>query len=523
MEDNGKYMNKFEFYYPKLKKKQKKFENMLAKLDNCKDEMQKLSIAQGALSFAAYNGTGYFYSTQLEKFYTDLAEQYDISSCNVEYKSNSFLHVMTTCYNVSGHTRVVERWIGQADPSQMHSVVLLNQNVEDMPELLRTNVKEKNGDFIVFNIDDTQIEKALKLREIASHYEYIILHTHMDDPIATIAFGTKKFTRPVILYNHADHMFWIGKSIADIVADLKGVTSITKPKRLVNNPYFLGIPLDDKVKIVSKEEARKKLNIPLDKKIVLTIGGGSKYFPIGKYDLKNSFTEILNKNQNSILYCIGPKKDSVPWRNFDKSILERVHLIGCIDYEKDYQFYLCACDLIVDSYPMPGYTVAVDAVTHNVPFLSLDNTLGQLDFITKTSGYCKNELELKEKAFSILNADHYSKEIAKEEQDIFYKENSKDAFNLKLKQLLEITPKQHTVKNLQSEKEPCDIDDSSVLVDIMYKRPKNYKVSIDKTGVCTKRQGIPHILEMLTYVKSFGKLKKIKLFNIDIFTICKKK
>ena len=515
-------MNKFRFYYPKLNKKQKKFENMLIKLHNAKDEMNRLSLAQEALSFATYNGTGYFYSTQLEKFYTDLANKYDISSYYTKYKPYSFLHVMTTCYSTSGHTRVVERWIGQSGKEERHSVVLLNQEFECIPDLLKVNVKEKNGDFIVFNSDETQIKKALELRKIALNYEYVILHTHMDDPIATIAFGTSKFTRPVIFYNHADHMFWIGKSVADTVADLKGVTSITKSKRLIHNPYFLGIPLDNQVRIISKEEARKRLSLPLDKKIILTIGGGSKYFPIGEYDLSNAFVRILQKNKDAILYCIGPKINAAPWKRLNKTILERANFTGCIDYEKDYQIYLSACDLIIDSYPMPGYTVAVDAITHSVPFLSIDNTLGQLDFVTRTDGYCKNETELIQKACAVLNDDVYSNKIIKQEKDIFYEENSTAAFKPKLQKLIEITPKQHFVKNLENETEPLDIDDNSVIVDIMYRKPANFKVLIDETGICKKRQGVPYIFEVLTYVKSFGKVKKLKLFNIDIFTFCKK-
>ena len=53
----------------------------------------------------------------------------------------------------------------------------------------------------------------------------------MDDPTAVVAFGIEKFERPVIFYNHSAHLFWIGKSIADIVLDVVKDNEITKKQR----------------------------------------------------------------------------------------------------------------------------------------------------------------------------------------------------------------------------------------------------------------------------------------------------
>ena len=39
--------------------------------------------------------------------------------------------------------------------------------------------------------------------------------------IPILAFGVEEFKRPVLLYNHASHMAWLGKSIADLVLDIE--------------------------------------------------------------------------------------------------------------------------------------------------------------------------------------------------------------------------------------------------------------------------------------------------------------
>ncbi len=515
-------MGKYDFYYPKLKKKKFEFEKKILKFKKEKDENKKICFAQNALSYAAFNGCGYFYCAELEKFYTDLAKKYDLKNYNINFIPNSVLHVMTTCYNSGGHTRVVERWIKRADSNQKHSVVLLKQVSREIPELLKENIKNKNGELFIFNLDDNQIEKALKLRKLALEYEFIVLHTHMDDPVATIAFGSEKFTRPVILFNHADHMFWIGKSIADITADIRGGSSITPSKRLIKNPFFLGIPYDDKKIEYSKEEAREKLDIPLDKKIVLTIGSDFKYFPFGKISYKKSLEKLFEKDKNLLFFAIGVKKSNPFLQGLNKEHLKRIVFLGNLDYEKEYQLYLSASDVVIDSYPMHGFTVGIDSITHKIPFLSLDNGFGQLDFVFKTQGYCRDEEEFSEKILKVLYDSNYRDELLREETRIFNEEYSNTAYKKKLDEILKIAPEKHKVKDLTNEKEPTVLDDYCVLVDIMYKKAQKNRILMDETGICSKRIGVPYIFEILRYEKEKGKLKKIKLFNTVIFSFMQK-
>lgn len=60
----------------------------------------------------------------------------------------------------------------------------------------------------------------------------------MDDPTAVVAFGIEKFERPVIFYNHSAHLFWIGKSIADIVLDVVKDNEITKNKEILKTVFL---------------------------------------------------------------------------------------------------------------------------------------------------------------------------------------------------------------------------------------------------------------------------------------------
>ena len=167
---------------------------------------------------------------------------------------------MTTSCKVGGHTRVVEKWINLAPCYQKHSVALLDQEGE-IPQKLKDNIKNKNGELYIFNKDDDIFQKAIKLRELASKFEYVVLNIHMDDPTALVAFGSEEFSRPILFFNHADHLFWVGKSISDIILDFRTIKSITKTRRNIENPYFLGIPPETEEKYIEqydKNETRKK-------------------------------------------------------------------------------------------------------------------------------------------------------------------------------------------------------------------------------------------------------------------------
>ncbi|MCI1272995.1 MAG: hypothetical protein LKG27_00990 [Clostridiaceae bacterium] len=514
-------MNKYSKYYPTIEQNKKIFEQLLIAIkDPLRSFDEKLDIANNALSYVSHRGTGYFYSIELEKFFVNLAQQYDIKSYDIEPYKNSFLHVMTECYMTGGHTRIVERWINQADSTQKHSVILLNHEGE-IPHLLQKNIKDKNGELIILDKKKSQIERALELRELGMHYEHIILHTHMYDPIATIAFGTEKFTRPVILFNHADHMFWIGKSIADKVADIRDKTSISKTKRNIKNPFHLGLLADDIQNTITKDEARKILGIPEDKQVILTIGGAPKYYPIMGDNIEPILKRILDENLNAVIYAIGPKKSKLFWKKLEQQYQNRLIITGELDYENEYLKYLAAADLVVDSYPMCGFTVAIDVVAHNIPFLTLGtNTIGQLDFVSKTEAFCNSIDDLSTKAKQILNEKTYADKILDEEKELFKDECTKEAWQKRLEALLKETPKIHKANNLENETEPTMPDDLSVLIDFVYKKHFSY-FKFDKDGVCYKRQGLSPIFEIFTYKKGNQKLKKICIFKIPVFKYSK--
>jgi hypothetical protein len=344
----------------------------------------------------------------------------------------------------------------------------------------------------------------------------------MDDPTATVAFGTEKFTRPILFYNHASHMFWIGKKISDLLLDILENDEITIIKRKINNKFPLGIPMKNiNFKTTNKLELRKKLNIPLDRKIIISAGSGFKYNPI----CKDNFIEIGKKliNENTYLYVIGANKKHKMWKTAFKETKGHIIPLGLINFNAGYLDYIGMADLYIDSYPTCGYTALIDAISLGVPVLSLETILPQLDYLTKSNAYCKTIEELIEKTNKILNNSTYAQNIVEETQKSLKENLSLNAWNNKIENLLKIAPNTHKL-NILPEDDDCKIYDISVMCNILEnKNFSNYTHILTKEelkyGLQTKIQGLPFLFIINTYKFDKTTTKIIKLFNIQILKL----
>lgn len=468
--------SRFWAYYPIVLKQQKLFEEKLNDIKNATDINEELSLIKDAVEFAVKNGTGYYASEIIENACLKIASTIKCD-CEENPEPKSFLHVMTTAYSVGGHSRVVGRWINLSPSEQKHSIVVINQGDELLPQWLVDVCEKKSGELLNINEKD-ELERAKKLRAIAMKYEYVILHVHMDDITPILAFGVHEFKRPVILFNHADHLFWVGISIADVVVDYRSVCNFTKERRLASNVYCLGIPpeTNDGISGVwDKNIIRNELGIPLSSFVILTTGAAYKYAPIGKYDFPEILQKVVGKKGKDIVcYAIGPSEKWTNWK-CAKEKTGKIFPVGIVSDKKMYEKYLMAADLYVDSFPMSGGTSIRDAVSHNLPVLSLhvscqdNNLFTQNPFLNGTQCKCKNERDFVKKCIMAYESEDYRTLLKKEAAESFCTSQI-DLWRLRLENLMDVIPKQHSIHLFKNVKvEDVVIDDNSVLLYHFYK------------------------------------------------------
>lgn len=452
-------------FFWNIRKEQKKFERMLWDVAHCQNLNEKLLKAEECAYYAAYHPSGYYSSEVLENVYLEAAKELPSVVCRPI--QNTVLHVMTAAYPSGGHTRVVERWINHSNPDEKHSIVVLSQDEEIIPEWIKCAPRNHGGEFIEFGKMNI-MTRAEKLRILAAGYEKIVLHTHMHDGTAIIAFGVESFTNPVILFNHADHVFWLGVSVADIVADFQYGDFSTK-RRLATKSFFLGIPPSlsiDLPKITySKENLREEMGIPQDDFVVVSTGTEYKFHPLQSISF---IDESLKMAQDGIrVYVIGPQSTE-RWKTVQHKSNGRVKALGPIYDKSVYYGYLLAADLYVGSFPFMGGTAMLDAVECGLPFVqfiigSQESENNGIDSNRDTSPCWVRSISSLHETIKSAKSDEIIKknlyENAKKWSDEY---GNVFAWQSRLHQLYDSCPKKHSIHPFVNEKGKSIVIDDTV-------------------------------------------------------------
>lgn len=459
--------NRFKSYYKDCFWEQLDFKYRLYLLSKEKNLSKAALVAQSLMYKAVQVGLGYFASSELEKPFLKLAKEIETPS-EIKFKKGSFLHVMTEAYAIGGHTRVVERWIDSSNIEEKHSLIVLSQEHEELPNALTQIVQKHNGNVILLSRKEL-LERAKILRMISLEYEYIILHIHMWDPTAIVAYGTNAFTRPVILFNHADHLYWCGSSIVDMLADLRD--NDFYKVRGIKNHFTLRIPFEKNELITNykylKEESRARLGLPLDTKIILTVGGRHKYYPIANIEFCTLINEAIKDYDNVLCIGIGPTKDVGSWACFG----EKFMALGEIDYGSKYFDYLNACDLYIDSITMGGGTAMLDAIQFKKPVLSYSVFDTKLGNIIKGINTIYNKRIFINTIKQFLSAEIDIEKYANMQNDDVIAYHGINSWKNNLKRMIRETPNQHSI-NERYIKGKKRIDDLSVMTSILFKTSK---------------------------------------------------
>ncbi len=491
-------MSKSKLFYLKQRilKNQSKFIKLEKKILEATDLKDKCEYAYQAATFASAHTTDIFSSEIIENTFLDLSRKYTVQ-LSENFKKNSILHVMTEAYTSGGHTRCVERFVKNL-PQFIHSCVVLKQTTL-LPSQLESIMKNSGGSLVIENNNISMLQKAINLRQFASNFEYIVLHTHMNDPVALIAFGTREFKRPIILFNHASHSFWLGVSISDWVADLDSYTNkITQNYRCCINYSLLGIPNDkSNLNFIDKKSARNRLGVSLEKKIIYSGGQFKKYSPIDQISFKDIVQDILNKDRNIIFYVAGIKKEFDFWSFLQDRYPDNLRIFDVLDYEKEYPYYLASADLVIDSYPVGGGTAVIDAVRFGKPVLTLTNY--QDDFLLESLGFCGSYESLICKALKILNDKEYACYVYNDILEKFNEKKDIQKWRDDFFKILKSLPKEH---NIYSFKRiiPEEITDCSIITSQWTEPIKNIpllrkirryilKIKINKKGMLIKLFG----------------------------------
>jgi len=319
------------------------------------------------------------------------------------FEEATILHVMTEAYPTGGHTQYLELFMQNCSQYfKKQDIVISTQNTPLPASIM--NTASKYGKLTL--LDEMSIlKKAQKLIDMSSDFHYIMLHIHPHDIVANLAYGSSKFTRPILFLNHADHMFWCGVSISDIVLEIseQGKKLSNKYRGvLLNN--VVHIPIQNSTITLTKAQARDKLNIDTNKKMILTIANEAK-FGNSEEDVKkfiNMALNIVNNVDDCLYYFIGPSATSPYWYEANKLSQGKIIPVG-LQKREQLPFYIRSCDLYIVSFPFGSHTALLEISLYNVNILRLNTAGLTIDAVNQADISMNTIEDLENKAISILN------------------------------------------------------------------------------------------------------------------------
>jgi len=253
------------------------------------------------------------------------------------------------------------------DRSSIHSLAILNQKGTPIPPWLTQAIKKSKGDLVIFPSESYLSYKAKWLRELAKKgADLVVLHHGPFDVVPTVAFATDECP-PVVLINIADHQFWLGSSVSDIVISLRTAgAEHAASRRFISFNTVLPIPLKDALSRISRNNARLALGIPDDQIALLSVGRAEKYHPCGKYDFVATTNKILDRHPSAHLYIVGESLKGIA-PHLRCNVNERLHFVGSID---DPFLYRAAADVYLESFPFGSQTALLEAALNGLPVVS---------------------------------------------------------------------------------------------------------------------------------------------------------
>ena len=278
------------------------------------------------------------------------------------------LHVATCVQAVGGLSRMIWRWI-EVDTGGVHSLALVRQR-RAVPKQMIETVRRSGGQLHdLSHGPDGLLDLARGLRQAAAGADLIVLHIGNQDVVPLLAFSGATSRPPIAYLDHADHAFWLGVSIADVVIGLRASgVDLAVARRGVDpvRSVLLPIPLDDVERTFSRREAKRRLGHPEDALILLSVARAVKYRSVAGQSYANVHLPFLQRHGDAALVVLGSgRRDD--WETASAQVGGRI--IGLPESE-DTALHYQAADIYVDSFPFVSTTSLLEAGRCGTPLVS---------------------------------------------------------------------------------------------------------------------------------------------------------
>ncbi len=337
------------------------------------DYSRAAAFAQIAAGYAWHRHSGFFYSAELEELVGAISAHAMPDSVRWRKGRDGprrVLHVLTQVYPFGGHTRLVRNWI-ETDKSSEHHVALTQQGSLASPPWLGAAARNSGGTFRHLDQSGGLLRIAGRLQRMASEADFIVLSVHPDDVVPSLAFQNAVNAPPIAHLNHADHAFWLGSQICDVVLNLRrsgeGLAIARRGLPALRN-MILPVPLPATGGIgLSRTAARRQLSINDDEVLILTVASQHKFQTFEDVNFAEIHFSVLEQRPNVRFLVVGPTSSDSYWRHWEQVSNGQLRAVGT---HPDTDRFLAAADIYCDSFPIGSMTSLLEAGLAGLPCVS---------------------------------------------------------------------------------------------------------------------------------------------------------
>lgn len=327
--------------------------------------------AQIAGQFAWMNHAGRFASPDVEDLLARLGERCAGTSRPVARtaRPRKILHVLTQAYQTGGSTREVACWVEQ-DEDRHHRVCVTRQGASTLPAFLRSTL-ESPLDLIRLDAGRGGLmQRAGVLRTLSADADVVVLHTHPYDVVPLIALAHDHGPPPVVFINHADHVFWLGVGISDVLLNMRESGRALATWRRGVEPWRSTVtarPLMPGDRTLSRDDAKRRLGVQPDQVLLATAADASKYRPVGPDSFLDLIVPVLERHPHAVLLAAGPSSEDDAWAAAAARTGGRVRALGRLP---DVTVLHEAADVYLDSFPFSSLTSLLEAGSREVAVMT---------------------------------------------------------------------------------------------------------------------------------------------------------
>lgn len=273
-----------------------------------------------------------------------------------------WLHVLSESAKIGGHTALARRWITLDASDDVHGVALTMQLVDAADAGLFHAVIARGGHVTSLAEEKSLLARAASLRRLATETaDVVVLHAHQWDVVPSLAFAVAGGP-PVVLLNHADHAFWIGAGVADMVVDIRDSgLALSRRYRNIQRSAVLPVPLEDRgIAPFDRSHAAQRIGDPSLRGaglVLLTIGSGYKYRDAPGLDFSQALARIAEALPESRVVAVGPDATDALWTTLSTRTSGRVRSVGP---DADLRAWHEATDLYLEGFPVGSYTAMLE-------------------------------------------------------------------------------------------------------------------------------------------------------------------